>query len=338
MAYVITRSTSGTLELTELKPPDGFRVVGADDFGFTGQYVAGGHDVNGDDLDDIIIAAPFAAATYVVFGSEQPSDVDLREFEMNTQLTKGFLIRSPEPGGNDSFGLASPGDMNSDGLSDIAIGVSPDGRSWGAVFVVFGKKDSLPIDVRSKGKWGYRVRSARTSGYIGHSDSVFSAGDFNGDGVDDLALWAVPSRRKPPSVYVLLGSSQADDVKLDELGSRGFRITGLPIITYFGSSVSALSANKDSFGDLIIGASQTSFSYWRAGSVYIVRGRDGSGTIDVKSDEPGVWRLDGHRRGLYFGTDVSGVADLDGDGRSEFAGATRGEDHPNKVFVVFSAN
>lgn len=339
MAYVITRSTSGTLDLTDLAPSDGFRVIGSDDFVFAGQYVAGGHDVNGDGFSDVIVAAPFAPATYVVFGSASPQDVDLRDFEMNGQLTEGFLIRTPVPGGNSIYALASPGDMDSDGLSDIAIGLVPDSRSWGAVYVVFGKEDPLPIDVRSQGTWGYRVRSSRATGFIGDSDSVFPAGDFNGDGVDDLAFGGGGPRPKPVSVYVLFGGSQTDDVMLDHLGSRGLRIKGLRPITYFGSSVSSLRANKDRFGDLIIGAHQTSFSFYRAGSVYIVRGRSGSGTIDVKeSDEPGVWRLDGHRRGLYFGADVSGIADLDGDGRSEFAGGTLGEDHPNKVFVVFSAN
>src|SRR5690606_26739855 len=60
----------------------GFAIVGDADLGALGQSAAGAGDVNGDNLDDVIVGAPgetpggsFSGAAYVVFGRSDTSTV-----------------------------------------------------------------------------------------------------------------------------------------------------------------------------------------------------------------------------------------------------------------------
>jgi hypothetical protein len=76
-----------------------------------------------------------------------------------------------------------------------AYGADPFARAWaGKSYVVFGKKSSTAInlsDVDSAsgvGKGGFVINGEKSSDYSGYS--VSSAGDVNGDGLDDVIVGA----------------------------------------------------------------------------------------------------------------------------------------------------
>lgn len=82
------------------------------------------------------------------------------------------------------------GDVNLDGLDDVAVGAfrsdhnsRPDS---GSAYVVYGKRDTSSIDLRERAEWGYRIDGPWREGHF--AAPLASLGDVNQDGVTDLAI------------------------------------------------------------------------------------------------------------------------------------------------------
>ena len=88
--------------------------------------------------------------------------------------------------------------------------------------------------------------------------SVSSAGDVNGDGIDDLIVGARGADTYTGESYVVHGSDTRSGAALDlsDLnGTNGFTINGIEVGDNSGRSVSSAGdVNGDGIDDLIIGA------------------------------------------------------------------------------------
>ncbi len=198
-SYVVFGSNSFTgasILPVDLDGTNGFRIDGISPFDDTGFSVASAGDVNGDGIADMIIGAPGGndpGNAYVVFGKSTAyaGVLDL------TTLTAadGFSISGV--GNFDLFGesVASAGDVNGDGFDDIIIGAR--GATVGILaasgesYVIFGKATGFgtSFDLNNlNGTNGFRIEGAAASDRSGKS--VASAGDINGDGLDDLVIGA----------------------------------------------------------------------------------------------------------------------------------------------------
>ena len=86
--------------------------------------------------------------------------------------------------------IANMGDLDGDGIIDIAVGADDDssnGNDKGAVYIHYLNADgSLKEDT-------VKIRHGTTNGpnithYGGYGNSVENIGDFDGDGVNDMAV------------------------------------------------------------------------------------------------------------------------------------------------------
>ena len=151
-------------------------------------------DFNGDGHDDLAIGAPgnrvlLVGGGFITAGSVHIAHghagglVPFDGFPMALGLDA--LPDAPEDGEQFGYALAA-GDFNGDGFDDLAIGV-PSEDDVGAVLVVYGSPVSLIFaDHQYFGSFalGGEVQPGMRFG------AALAAGDFDGDGRDDLAIGA----------------------------------------------------------------------------------------------------------------------------------------------------
>ena len=335
-------SFDASLALSGLNGSNGFVINGIDLVDYSGGSVSEAGDVNGDGIDDVIIGAPgadiddnFAAEgeSYVVFGSERGFNKTLELLELDG--SDGFVIN----GINSSFSgnsVSEAGDINGDGIDDVIIGAANadiNGKIFaGESYVVFGSSDSFNASLKLSeldGGNGFAIEGIDEADFSGRS--VSSAGDVNGDGIDDVIIGAPggdSNGNNYPSVgesYVVFGSDGGfnETLELSELdGSNGFVINGIDI---FGNSVSeAGDINGDGIDDVIIGGARSSGYYGNnypsVGKSYVVFGSDGGFNETLELSE-----LNGSNGFIINGIDepnnydtyslfVSSAGDVNGDG------------------------
>jgi len=293
------------IDLANLDGSNGYVVPGIDPFDRSGVSVAGAGDVNGDGVDDILIGAQYAdpngnsyaGEAYVVFGgptvgasgSVSPTALD---------GTNGFTITGVNAYDYIGRAVSSAGDVNGDGIDDLMLGASNTSTyehpHAGITYIVFGRDvgDDGPfpasVDLASlDGTNGFTIEGANPFDRSG--TAVSSAGDINGDGIDDLLIGAPYASpyfyTAVGEVYVVFGKNTEIDglfpatVDLGALdGSDGFGMFGIDPYDYAGRSVSAAGdVNGDGVDDIIIGASGADpGGRVNAGESYVVFGKDTS--------------------------------------------------------------
>jgi FG-GAP repeat len=153
--------------------------------------------------------------------------------------------------------VAGPGDVNGDGLADIAIG-APEGCAapTGRAFVVFGRRAAAPVDVDELGPGGYAIAGTAT---FTPGRALGAAGDVNGDGLADIVLgddqYNGAGRESGGAVVVAFGRRSADPVRIASLGSGGVRWLGAAPGDGLGASVAGVGDfDGDGRPDILAGA------------------------------------------------------------------------------------
>ena len=275
--------------LSSLNGTNGFRLNGVDEFDRAGLSVASG-DVNGDGFADLIIGAPNAnnlyGGTYVVFGraSGFPATLALSGLDGSN----GFRIDGVDFNDLSGFSVASAGDVNGDGYTDVLVGANiPDGTA-GNSYVVFGKAGGFDATFALSGldgNNGFRLDGVSVNDRAGFS--VASAGDVNGDGFDDLIVGAYGASSLAGRSYVVFGKANGFGASLSLSGldgNNGFRLDGVSADDRSGLPVaSAGDVNGDGFADLIVATPDANNS---VGSSYV---RVGWATMSIRSTASPLW-------------------------------------------------
>jgi hypothetical protein len=319
-------------------------IIGPVQDGWAGSSVAGVGDVNGDGRPDVAISEPepsWRSSAYVVFGGGPRGTTELA-----TVGAAGFRILGSGTGGIWVTGVSAAGDVNGDGLADIAVAAKwqwgPDRQQAGNVFIVFGKRSSADVDLNhltaSGSGAGYVIEGAISNEVAGAS--VARVGDLNGDGRDEVLVGApgahYHARYNAGAAYVVYGRKSDAPFDLASLAtgssSDGYRIEGPSEGAAAGSAVAAAGdLDGDGRPDLFVAAPLTSNNgRGAAGSVYLLWGNHAANVDlnDVGSDRSLGVRIDGDSVNARLGDSLGTAGDVNGDGHPDLllgAPATRSD-------------
>lgn len=311
-----------------------------------------------DKTDDRLIYTPTANFTgndtfnYIVTDGAQTSTakvtVNIAAFNLsNLNGSNGFTLNGINPGNFAGVSVNTLGDFNGDGFQDLIIGAFAadpnNNNAAGETYVVFGKKGGFPASIdlpKLDGSNGFILNGVDTNGFSG--GSVSSAGDINGDGLDDLVIGAFGAtangQNNAGKSYVMFGSKAVLPARLnlsDLNGNNGFVVNGINEFDYLGLSVSgAGDINADGIDDLLVSAPGPLNN--TLSKSYIIYGHKGIfAPILNSSDINGSNGFVINDNDGKSGTSVSAAGDINGDGISDII--INAEENDSNNYVVFGS-
>ena len=340
---------SSALNIAELVGSNGFVIENTDAINNTFNIPETRiNDVNGDDVDDIVIKKE-DAQTHIIFGSvENTFPANLNPTSLNGQ--NGFTVV-----GN----FSGSADINDDGISDLIF--TGAGFPQGESFVLFGKDTAINGDflpslsaANADGSNGFRLSDPFNAGSL----KLGSQGDLSGDGIDDIVVQERASEYinyksyDRSSVYVVFGRSIQTfpaDISLSQLnGDDGFSIQNAfeDVSEYSFVSESTtlgfntkIDFNGDEINDLYF-TKRRRFEYNSAHEVNVAfvseLSSNGSfpAVVDGLADVSSFSISDGSR--FNFGQNGD-IGDINGDGVAELGIATEQYDGGNVATIAFGA-
>jgi hypothetical protein len=303
-----------------------------------GRAMTGLGDLDGDGLPDLAVGSNYdddggtnRGAIYLL-RLRADGTVKLTTKISSTQGRFAGPLRA-----NDEFGraLAALGDMDGDGVTELAVGAPGDstgGSRRGAVWVLFLNRDgTVKRRVKIASGLGGFTGQLRNLDWFGFS--LAKLGDFDHDGVVDLVVGAAlddDGAVNAGAVWLLYlrGDGTVKEHRKISRLSGGF--TGaLEYPDQFGTSVAAIGdLDADGVTDVAVGAVKDDDGGTDRGSAYVLF-LTALGTVSFHQKVSG---LEGNfpRRQLgngdWLGSSLAPLGDLDGDGVPDLAIGARNDD------------
>ena len=306
----------------------GYVLTGSTRAGQAGFNLAGLGDLNGDGLADIGIGAPFitiggqhwAGATYVAWGQAATDAIDLGSLSADGN---GYRISGAAAQARLGVSMANVGDMNGDGIPDLALYTSDWVDSAGGATVVVGKGSAAGVPLSAL----TAARGFTIHGIVGSPPlRLAAAGDINGDGLADLVLGKADLStglgENPAAAWVVFGSTHPQAVELGALGSHGFAVAGMGYDTSNYSVAGPGDVNGDGIDDLLIGLGihPAPGGYASDGEAWVLFGHRGTAPYRLADAGAGIggFHIKGEA-GLSgaAGYEVAAVGDVNGDGLAD---------------------
>ncbi len=329
--WVLFMNDDGTVDIEQkISDTEGNFTATLDDSDNFGSAVAGLGDLNGDNILDIAVGAPLdddggsdRGAVWILFLNADGTV----QFTQKISSTAGGFTETLD--NNDQFGnaVANIGDLNNDGITDIAVGSSlsdDGGGDRGAVWVLF-----LNINGTVRSIQKISDVSGGFAGILNDGDYFGSAiagiNDLDGDGIEDIAVGATgddDGGSDRGAVWVLFMNADGTvrfEQKISE--TSGNFNGGLNDGNRFGSAVSGMGdINGDGIIDLAAGADMDDDGGSNRGAVWIMfMERDGEIISKSKISSTAGNFTGPLTDNSRFGGALANPGDLDGDGIGDIA-------------------
>jgi len=221
------------------------------------------------------------------------------------------------------FAVASAGDVNSDGYSDVIVGAPTYGN--GQVFVYYGSATGLSATA----SWMQTISQSGAR----FGAAVAGAGDVNGDGYADVIIGApnyANGQAQEGAAFVYhgsvsgLGATAAWSAESDKAGA------------HFGAAVSGTGyAHSSLYTGVIVGAPEYNNGQANEGMAFIFYGSDSG--LSVAPD----WSAESDLATAGLGASVGCAGDVDGNGYADVIvgapGYDNGETDEGRAFVYYGA-
>ena len=326
-----SRPTSGALsDQADVRIDDG----GADlQLGFG---VAEVGDVNGDGLADFIVGESQGGASYAgvawLFHGDGAFGGSLSTDDAAASFTGGEAYAYA--GGRSAS--SAGGDLDGDGLSDVVIaarGFDGSATNIGRVGIFSGAAGATSGD-HALDDAGVLLTGVSTDGGMYFGGSVCIPGDWDGDGLDDLAVGAYfddSAADRAGAVFVFPGRSGG--LASGTSSSAAVKVTGLQADDYLGYDIGCVGdLDRDGDGDLLVyaqNATTPSAALPATGAAYLFSGGSGhSGSLTASAADAVVYGTSSRQR---LGAS-SAAGDINGDGNPDLALGAYGD---GEVYVVF---
>jgi len=249
--------------------------------------------------------------------------------EINPATTNG-----PTLTGGDNFGssIVDIGDLDGDGVNDLAVGAGKDdegGTNRGAVHIMYmntdGSVDST-VEINDSTTNGPDLANNDQFGF-----GITNIGDLNGDGVNDLIVGANGDDEgggARGAVHIMFMNTDGSVDSTVEINSSTTNGPTLTNSDWFGGAVANIGdLDGDGVNDLAVGTTGDDEGGDLRGAVHIMfMNTDGSvdSTVEINSSTANGPTL---TNGDHFGKSVENIGDLNNDGVNDLAiGAHQDDD------------
>ena len=273
---------------------------------WAGWDVAGGVDVDGDGLDDLLVGAPSEWSNGVAAGAAYLIRPPLAGFQ--SLATADLKLLGESEWDHAGYTVAFAGDLDGDGAEDLLIGANTEGtagQNAGATYLI---SSILSPGTHVLDEAFAKLLGEQVDSYAG--EAVSAAGDVDGDGSDDVLIGSFGR------VYIVYGPVQGTF----SLASADVVLESAAVIDSFGEKIAGgEDVDGDGHDDVLVGA-PTDWSW--GSSAYLFTGPMNS-VVDAVNAEAHYTAEDGDD---LLGSSLTFGGDLDGDGISDIVVGAMWED------------
>ncbi len=228
-------------------------------------------------------------------------------------------------GANDWFGgsVASIGDLDNDGVMDLAVGAWRDddgGTDKGAVYILFMNSDGT-VSSHQKISDTQGSFTSTLAGYSRLGLDIDDIGDMDGDGNEDIVVGYRGGTSNPGGIFIL-NLNSSGTVKTETLIDQT-DISSIQTNSAFGGGVASIpDVNGDGIPDLAVGAhgDDADGTGANTGAVWIVCLDSSNAVVDTQKVNAISGRFNGPMRPSDFmGFGLSHIGDVNKDGFPDIA-------------------
>ncbi len=298
---------------------------------YFGSSIANLGDLNGDGIDDIAVGAinddeggTNRGAVYILFLDTNGS---VKNYQKIAHNMGGFGALD----NGDAFGssIANIGDLNGDGIIDIAVGAGLDDDGaidLGAVYVLF-------LDTNGTLK-NYQKISVTVGGFTGSmwfssnfGSAIVGLGDLDGDGVNDIAVGAMADHvgglfgvQRQGAAWILFLDTNGTVKSHTKIASASGGFSGtLTANNRFGAALGTIGdLNGDGVIDIAVGANRDADGGINRGAIWILFMKSDGTVLSHQKISATSGGFTGTIDSLdLFGSSISSLGDFDGDGNPD---------------------